>query len=292
MAEQELTHHEIRSDRLVATVVPALAMVCCSLRHDGDELLDPRSGLGAYAARGATMGIPLLHPWANRLEAPLPDSPILHRDGNGLAIHGVLPAVLPFRIVEAAAHRIAGEFSTDRDPALLAVFPHPHRLEVEIAVAGETLSVHTALIATGEQPVPVAFGYHPYLHPPGGGRDAWTIQAPVRTGLELDARMLPTGRRVPASIEPGPLAGRTFDDGFADVHDGDTFTVSDGDRTIAVELRQGYPFTQIYAPADAAVVCFEPMTAPANALASGDGLGHAAPGETVTASFAVTVSRR
>lgn len=291
MAEQELTTHEIRSPRLAATVAPALGMVCCSLRHDGDELLDPRSGLAAYAARGSTMGIPLLHPWANRLDAPLPESPIVRRDANGLAIHGVLPSALPFKVVEAADDRISGEFTTDLHPDVLAVFPHPHRLSVELSVTGETLQVRTALTAIGDEPVPVAFGYHPYLHPPAGTRDSWAIEAPVRTGLELDARMLPTGRRRPASIASGPLAGRTFDDAFAGVCDGDTFRVADGERTLAVEMREGYRFTQIYAPPDAALICFEPMTAPANALASGDGLGHARPGETVTACFAVTVSR-
>jgi galactose mutarotase-like enzyme len=43
-------------------------MVCCSLRHRGDELLGQRRGLAAYAATGSTMGIPFLHPWANRLD--------------------------------------------------------------------------------------------------------------------------------------------------------------------------------------------------------------------------------
>lgn len=292
MAEQELTTCEIRSERLAAVVVPALAMVCCSLRHDGEELLDPRAGLAAYARRGTTMGIPLLHPWANRLDAALPESPILRRDGNGLAIHGALPSALPFRVLEAAQSRIAGEFSTGAHPAVLDVFPHPHRLQVALEVAGETLTVRSSLTATGAGPVPVAFGHHPYLHPPGGTREAWAIEAPVRTRLELDARMLPTGRREPASIAPGPLAGRTFDDAFADVRDGDLFRVSDGERTVAVQMREGYRFAQVYAPADAAVVCFEPMTAPTNALATGDGLGHARPGETVTACFCVSVSRR
>ena len=39
---------------------------------------------------------------------------------------------------------------------------------------------------------------------------------------------------------------------------------------MAVEFDAGYPFAQVYAPADAGFVCLEPMTAPANALISGD----------------------
>ena len=51
-----------------ATFAPGAGMVCCSLRHEGEELLAQNDGLDAYARTGATMGIPLLHPWANRLD--------------------------------------------------------------------------------------------------------------------------------------------------------------------------------------------------------------------------------
>src|SRR5262245_17425041 len=53
---------------LEATFVVDAGMVGCSLRHQGAELLDPRRGVARYASAGATMGILLLHPWANRLE--------------------------------------------------------------------------------------------------------------------------------------------------------------------------------------------------------------------------------
>ena len=52
---------------MAANFAPSLGMVCCSLVHGGEELLELRGGLDAYAERGSTMGIPLLHPWANRL---------------------------------------------------------------------------------------------------------------------------------------------------------------------------------------------------------------------------------
>lgn len=52
---------------LEATFVPRLGMVAASLRHAGVELLDGRGGLRAYRDSGAVMGVPLLHPWANRL---------------------------------------------------------------------------------------------------------------------------------------------------------------------------------------------------------------------------------
>src|SRR3954470_8330797 len=50
-----------------AAFVPEAGMVGCSLRHRGEELLGQRGGLARYVSDRSTMGIPFLHPWANRL---------------------------------------------------------------------------------------------------------------------------------------------------------------------------------------------------------------------------------
>ena len=50
-----------------ATFVPSADFVCHLLRHRGHELLGQRGGLRSYIEERSTMGIPLLHPWANRL---------------------------------------------------------------------------------------------------------------------------------------------------------------------------------------------------------------------------------
>src|SRR5436190_3823865 len=62
---------------LEATFLPAHGMLATSVRHRGAELLGER-------------GIPLLYPWANRLTADLPDSPLIPRDEHGLPIHGLV----------------------------------------------------------------------------------------------------------------------------------------------------------------------------------------------------------
>ena len=50
-----------------AEFVPEANLLCSSLRYLGAEYLHQGAGVGAYARDGMTMGIPLLHPWANRL---------------------------------------------------------------------------------------------------------------------------------------------------------------------------------------------------------------------------------
>ena len=57
----------VSPEGLVAGYAPQAGMVCFSLRRGDAELLGQRRGLAHYARTGSTMGIPLLHPWANRL---------------------------------------------------------------------------------------------------------------------------------------------------------------------------------------------------------------------------------
>ena len=103
-------------------------MVGTSWVVDGVELLGQRGGLEKYKRTGSTFGIPLLHPWANRLDRDI-GSPLVRRDPNGLPIHGVLAASPHWRVV--ADDPLTARLSFDR-PEYLEVFPHPHELEVEV----------------------------------------------------------------------------------------------------------------------------------------------------------------
>ena len=283
----------LSTGELTATFVPSLGMVGCSLRHRGAELLGQRGGLEKYAASGSTMGIPLLHPWANRLAGYAyrgvtidPANPRLHRDGNGLPMHGVL-AALPWTVVERAADRLVAEFDFAA-AELLAAFPFPHRLVMTVTLDAGALQVATTLHATGDVAVPISFGYHPYLTLPGVARADWHIEAPVGRRLLLDARGIPTGASEPSAVAAGPLGDRTFDDLYE--AGAARFTLAGGGRRITVTFDDGYPYAQLYAPAAEPVICFEPMTAPTNALISGTGLQAVSPGQSFTAKFSIAVA--
>jgi aldose 1-epimerase len=47
------------------------------------------------------------------------------------------------------------------------------------------------------------------------------------------------------------------------------FALEGGGRRIEVAFERGFPVAQVFAPRASDVVCFEPMTAPANALVTG-----------------------
>jgi aldose 1-epimerase len=289
---------------LQVVLVPSAGLVATSLRHRGEELLGRTNELEAYVRRGAPMGVPLLHPWANRLaghgyaaagrRVPLPaGSPLVLRDEHGLPIHGLLAASPHWRITglraDGDAARLVATLDFGAHAELLAAFPFPHRLTMEVRLGGPTLAVRTTVVPTGRGVVPVAFGFHPYLRLPGVDRADWRIELPAARHLELDARGIPTGAWAPAAAEHGRLGARTFDDGYAGLGPGATYTLAGGGRRIAVRLAHGYPAAQVFAPPDEDVICFEPMTAPANALRSADGLRWAPPGGAYSATFTIGV---
>ncbi len=63
-----------------------------------------------------------------------------------------------------------------------------------------------------------------------------------------------------------------------------------GGRRIEVSFDHGYPYSQVYAPADDDVVALEPMTAPTNALVEGGSDLALVPGESYRAEFTIRVS--
>jgi aldose 1-epimerase len=292
-------------DGIDAAFVPGAGMVGCSLTHRGAELLGQRGGLARYVAKRSTMGIPLLHPWANRLGATRfaamgrevdveAAEPPAGTDPNGLPMHGLLSAAPGWEVISREptddGGTLVARFDFAAREGLLRVFPFPHEIEIAVTLAGRALTIATTVEATGDVPVPISFGYHPYFTLPGVDRSEWRVELPVRERLLLDDRMLPTGEREPIEVEPGPLGARTFDDAFVAPPEGERFAVAGNGTRIEVALESGYPYSQVYAPADDDVIALEPMTAPTNALVTGGAqLPFARPGESYRASFSVTV---
>jgi aldose 1-epimerase len=291
---------------LEATFVPELGMIGCSLRHHGEELFAQGEGIDAYAAKGATFALPLLHPWANRVSSWQfelgghritldPDSPLTNRDAaTGTAIHGLLAASPHWQPTDAEQNRLTAELDFGAVPEYLAVFPFAHRLRYTAAISGATLTVSFTVIAEADSAVPISFGFHPYLTLPGSDRRGWQVEIPVTRQVEVDERMIPTGETIalaPGQLD-GPLGDRTFDTGYDRLADpAPTFVVADERRRIALTHVKGYPVSQVYAPEGSQFICFEPMTAPVDALVSGIGLHWVEPGEQFEAVFSISVDK-
>ena len=294
---------------LEATFVPEVGMVGNALRHNGEELLFQRDGLAAYKEHGSVFALPLLHPYANRLsswEFELggqqvkldPDSPIAHRDAaTGTAIHGLLAASPHWKVIDADRNILTAELDFAAVPEYMAAFPFAHKVRYAASIAETTLTVAFSVIATGDQRVPVSFGFHPYLTLPGSDRREWQLEIPVASQGVLDERMIPTGETkviAPGELD-GPFGDRTFDTSFPTVYsdgaDGSSrpFSLADGSRKISLQHVSGYPVSQVYASDNSDFICFEPMTAPIDAMVSGDRLNWVEPGGEFTATFTISV---
>ena len=321
----QTVHLRDEAAALEATFLPGAGMLCASLRHHGEDLLAQNAGVDAYVQSGKTMGIPLLYPWANRLAAfdytigehtvQVPhDESLVHTDANGLPIHGVIGGRQVWQLAadgaEPGVSSLAASLSwSEEQMQLFEVFPFRHDLRYEALLHNGRLEISITIHACGTDAVPLAFGFHPYLSP-GAQRDSWQIELPAMRALTLDAQQIPTApaqeppaQEPPAQAPPTQaspvqvlparrfeLDGREFDDGFDGVAAPACFGVTGGARQIEVTFLEGYPCAQVFAPASGQFICFEPMTAPANALRSGEGLRLLAAGESFVARFAVAVS--
>jgi aldose 1-epimerase len=290
----------LRAGDCEAVVLPSLGMLVASLTHRGEQLVALPGGLAAYRA-GHTTGIPLLYPWANRLARDtyrVGNVKVdlrgldLRTDDNGLPIHGLMLARPEWEVTRLGSGprsaRLAARFDFGAHEDLMVAFPFPHELAVDVTLAATGLRVVTTVRPNGPVSVPVAFGWHPYLRLPGAPRDRWELALPTRAHAALDGRGIPTGRARPAPAETATLAGRDLDDLFALGPDR-IITLANDERRLTLTYDDGYPYAQVYSPAGKQFCAIEPMTAPTNALVSGD---HPSvrPGETFSAAFTVAVA--
>jgi aldose 1-epimerase len=286
--------------RLEATWAPEAGMVCCSLKHRGEELLAQNTGLQVYAQRGKTMGIPLLYPWANRLggwsyeaagkHVAIPRDPeLIATDGNGLPIHGVIGGRQAWEILAASSSLTASLSWSREHTEPFAAFPFEHEVTYEATLADGTLRATVTVAANAADEVPVSFGFHPYLSPPGAEREHYWIELPRMRRLRLDERQLPTGPDEWIGPWRDRLNGHVWDDGYDSLPPSAEFAVRAGERRLQLSFEAGYDYAQVYSPRGGRFVCFEPMIAPTNALISGEGLRVLAPGERYTASWELRV---
>ena len=200
----------IGADGLEATFEPEVGMLGTSLRFRGEELLDLSGGVARLREQGHQTGLPLLAPWANRLggwryeidgvEVDL-DGLDLGTDPNGLPIHGTMTAQRGWEVRASSASALRARFDYGAHADLLAVFPFPHDLTIDVAVETGALHASTTVVPTGDRAVPVCFGWHPYLRLPGTAAARLAAgAAPLRAPRAR--RPQPADRRVRARSPP------------------------------------------------------------------------------------------
>lgn len=296
---------------VTASFVPKAGMVCNSMTHDGEEMLGQRYGLAGYLETGRTFGVPLLAPWANRLGRMAyavvhegggvrridvhPNTPHLRFDDFGHPIHGLLRASKDWDLIEVAANDheawIMARLEFDQDRVDFAAFPFEHHIEVKVTLRTTSLTFSTAIIATGSDEVPIAFGWHPYLSIPGLDRKDWEVYLPFTSRCPLDETLLPTGTREKVAPIVGKLGERHLDDLFADVENGTTAFIRGNGRRMSIRFDHGYDWAILYGPPYRNHICVEPMTAASDPFSGQDPMEVVPRGGTFRAAFTISVDR-
>jgi len=162
-----------------------------------------------FRARPGLNGIPLLAPFANRL-----DEPAFYANGKKynfdmelgnvrgpIPIHGYLSGAKDWKMVEAKADGnaawVTNQLDFYRNPQWMQQFPFAHTLTMTYRLQDGVLEVHTRIDNLSVEPMPVAIGFHPYFQLTDSTREGWTLSIGAKTHWLLAQNKIPTGETEP-----------------------------------------------------------------------------------------------
>lgn len=293
---QRFTLRGPRSSAEVTQVGAALR----ALTVDGVDLVPP---YGDDVPTPAASGVVLV-PWPNRI-----------RDGRysfdgedlqlaisepkfGNASHGLL-RFGTYQALEHTDERVV----LGADVVPQTGYPFHLRTRVAYTLLADGLQVEHRIENVGAKAAPVALGVHPYLQIGGVATADLVVQSSGTTTLVLDERNIPVDE-VPVDattdLRPGRRLGdATLDNGYrglardADGRARHTLTAPDG-RCLELWQDEGFRWVQVFTtdryPGQSLAVAIEPMTAPANAFATGTDLETLQPGATLTREWGLRFS--
>ena len=236
--------------------------------------------LAEFREKPGLNGIPLLAPFANRL-----DEPAFYANGKKynfdlelgnvrgpIPIHGFLSAAKNWKLVEAKADARGAWLTTTldfyRNPQWMQQFPFAHTLTMTYRLQDGALEVRTRIDNLSVEPMPVAIGFHPYFQLTDSPRDEWTLSLDARARWRLAPNLIPTGETEPiADVYGDPkaiaLKDRAFDDVFGDLtRDKDgraAMSVRGKTQQLDVVLGPNYRAAVVYSPRTSNFIALEPM---------------------------------
>ncbi|HEU4939556.1 MAG TPA: aldose 1-epimerase [Vicinamibacterales bacterium] len=233
-----------------------------------------------FRARPGLNGIPLLAPFANRL-----DEPAFYANGKKynfdmelgnvrgpIPIHGYLSGAKDWKMVEAKADGnaawVTSQLDFYRNPQWMQQFPFAHTLTMTYRLQDGVLEVRTRIENVSIEPMPVAIGFHPYFQLTDSTREDWTLSIGAKTHWLLAENKIPTGETEPVEkLFPDrhavPLKDFDLDDVFGDLE-------RDGQGRAVMSVKgKGQQLDVILGPNYKSIVLYSPN--PANARGGGGG---------------------
>jgi aldose 1-epimerase len=238
-----------------------------------------------FRARPGLNGIPLLAPFANRL-----DEQAFYANGKkynfdmelgnvrgAIPIHGYLSGAKDWKLVEAKADGraawVTNRLDFYRNPQWMKQFPFAHTLQMTYRLEDGVLEVQTRIENLSIEPMPVAIGFHPYFQLTDSTREDWTLSIGAKTQWLLAPNKIPTGETEPIGKlfpDPHAVALKDFD---LDHVFGDLERDAQGRAVMSVKGKT-QQLDVLLGPNYRAAVLYSPN--PANARGGGGGRGGAA----------------
>ncbi|WP_094556225.1 galactose mutarotase [Synechococcus sp. 1G10] len=246
-------------------LVPERGGLLSGWRCNGRELLyldEARFADPALSVRG---GMPVLFPICGNLPAdqlPLPQGVFT------LKQHG-FARDLPWDLEELPG-AVGVRLTLSDSSASQAMFPFPFRLQLELRPVPGGLAITVELHNPGVDPLPFAFGLHPYF----------AVTSLAMASLEgLPERCFDHGTMAPAATTPLLEGLEQGVDLLA--QPAGPVRLLDRQAGVVLELQAEAPFdlAVVWSDPPRSMVCLEPWTAPRGALVSGERRLEVAPGE-------------
>lgn len=254
----------------------------------------------------------LLAPWPNRVAGGkwLLDGRVQQLDitepSRGNASHGLLRNTGYVRADPADAGSHLPGSSVTLKAEIFPQHGYPFHLVHQVTYSLDDdggLRVRQGLTNVGGSRAPFALGAHPFLRIGAVPVEDLTLTVSGNTRLTADERLIPSGRE-PADGPNDLRAGRRIselelDAAFTglELEDGEfrhRLEAPDGSRVLlwsGPEFGYVHVFVTDKLPGRACAVALEPMTAPANALNSGEGLRWLEPGTAFAAEWGIRPER-
>lgn len=269
----------------IRAVISTSSAAVRELTVDGRPLLHSFAQ-GTHPPQAANI---ILAPWPNRVaNAAFTFRGRRHElavtePGRGHAIHGFTVRRI-FDIVEHSPDAAVLRTVLGPEPG----WPWPIELTVRYALTESGLEASMTAVNLAGEPAPCALGVHTYLDAQGAPLDACTLHHTIVERQPVDARLIPAGDREPWPRSPIPMESTVLDDAGYDPLDRPHIArlIDDSGTGVELEATANLPWTQLFTSPQRHLAV-EPMTAPPNALGTGEDLAVLAPGGALEVGWSV-----
>jgi aldose 1-epimerase len=231
----------------------------------------------------------ILYPFPNRLEGGrynwlgLSQQFGINDKGTGNALHG-FALYQSFKVTRILLTDVAAELTCRlEDSGKNSGYPYPSTLDVTFGISNNNkFRIEFVVTNLHSEHIPIGVGWHPYFKLTENVAET-ALRMPVCDKVEIDARMIPTGKKTDFNAYQTPIKiGDAFLDNCFEVKStGYTYKVAIQGNKQKLTLQANsktWPFLQMFTPPYRKSIAIEPMSCNIDAFNNGVGLVKLPPG--------------